>query len=278
MNDFFQIHIRNHVAHLQLNRPERMNTMAPAFFPLLRDAVQALHDEATARVLVISSLGKHFSAGMALDTFAQDGLALGTGTARDRLNFQDSLRKLMACVDVIDTVRLPVICAIQGGCIGGAFDLAAACDLRYCTADAFFCIQEINIGMAADLGVLQRLPKLIAPGVVRELAYTGERLSAARALELGLVNAVLPDAESLLAKAMGVAASIAAKSPLAIAGSKLAINHARDHGTAAALHQMTLLQSAIFDTAEMGAAIAGWKAKRAGEFESLTPLRPVAAA
>jgi enoyl-CoA hydratase len=271
MNDFFQLTIDHGIAHLQLNRPERMNTMAPAFFPLLRDAVQALHDAATARVLVISSTGKHFSAGMALDTFAQDGLALTTATARDRLNFQDSLRKLMACVDVLDTVRLPVICAVQGGCIGGAFDLAAACDLRYCTADAFFCIQEINIGMAADLGVLQRLPKLIAPGVVRELAYTGERLNATRALELGLVNAVLPDAEALLAKAMSVAASIAAKSPLAIAGSKLAINHARDHGTAAALHQMTLLQSAIFDTAEMGVAIAGWKAKRPGDFESLTP-------
>jgi enoyl-CoA hydratase len=276
MNDFFQLHNDSGVAHLQLNRPERMNTMAPAFFAALRDAVQALHDEATARVLVISSTGKHFSAGMALDTFAQDGLSAGLGTstatARDRLNFQDSLRKLMACVDVLDTVRLPVICAIQGGCIGGAFDLAAACDLRYCTADAFFCSQEINIGMAADLGVLQRLPKLIAPGVVRELAYTGERLGAARALELGLVNAVLPDAEALLAKALSVAASIAAKSPLAIAGSKLAINHARDHGTAAALHQMTLLQSAIFDVAEMGIAIEGWKAKRAGEFESLTPL------
>jgi enoyl-CoA hydratase len=272
MNDFFQLHIDSGIAHLQLNRPERMNTMAPALFPALRDAVQALHDEATARVLVISSTGKHFSAGMALDTFAQDGMALGTNTARDRLNFQDSLRKLMACVDVLDTVRLPVICAVQGGCIGGAFDLAAACDLRYCTADAFFCIQEINIGMAADLGVLQRLPKLIAPGVVRELAYTGERLGAARALELGLVNAVLPDAQALLAKAMAVAASIAAKSPLAIAGSKLAINHARDHGTAAALHQMTLLQSAIFDVAEMGVAIAGWKAKQPGEFESLTPI------
>jgi enoyl-CoA hydratase len=169
MNDFFQLHIDSGVAHLQLNRPERMNTMAPAFFAALRDAVQALHDEATARVLVISSTGKHFSAGMALDTFAKDGMELATATARDRLNFQDNLRKLMACVDVLDTVRLPVICAIQGGCIGGAFDLAAACDLRYCTADAFFCIQEINIGMAADLGVLQRLPKLIAPGVVREL-------------------------------------------------------------------------------------------------------------
>jgi len=272
MNDFFQLQIEGGIAHLRLNRPERMNTMAPAFFPLLRDAVQALHDEATARVLVISSTGKHFSAGMALDTFAQDGMDLATATARDRLNFQDKLRKLMACVDVLDTVRLPLICAIQGGCIGGAFDLAAACDLRYCTADAFFCIQEINIGMAADLGVLQRLPKLIAPGVVRQLAYTGERLGATRASELGLVNAVLPDAEALLAKAMAVAASIAAKSPLAIAGSKLAINHARDHGTAAALHQMTLLQSAIFDVAEMGVAIEGWKAKRAGEFDSLTPL------
>ena len=272
MNDFFQLSVDAGIAHLQLNRPERMNTMAPAFFPMFRDAVQALHDEASARVLVISSTGKHFSAGMALDTFAGDGLGLDTGSARARLSFQDNLRKLMACVDVLDTVRLPVLCAIQGGCIGGAFDLAAACDLRFCTADAFFCIQEINIGMAADLGVLQRLPKLIAPGVVRELAYTGERLGAARALELGLVNAVLPDADALLQHSLKVAASIAAKSPLAIAGSKLAINHARDHGTAAALHQMTLLQSAIFDVAEMGVAIEGWKAKRPGEFESLTPF------
>ena len=272
MNDFFQIAIDAGIAHLQLNRPERMNTMAPAFFPALRDVVQALHDEASARVLVISSTGKHFSAGMALDTFAGDGLGLSTASARERLSFQDNLRKLMACVDVLDTVRLPVLCAIQGGCIGGAFDLAAACDLRYCTADAFFCIQEINIGMAADLGVLQRLPKLIAPGVVRELAYTGERLGAARALELGLVNAVLADADALLHHTLKVAASIAAKSPLAIAGSKLAINHARDHGTAAALHQMTLLQSAIFDSAEMAIAIDGWKAKQLGHFAPLSPV------
>ena len=272
MNDFFQLSVDAGIAHLQLNRPERMNTMAPAFFPMFRDAVQALHDEASARVLVISSTGKHFSAGMALDTFAGDGLGLDTSSARARLSFQDNLRKLMACVDVLDTVRLPVLCAIQGGCIGGAFDLAAACDLRYCTADAFFCIQEINIGMAADLGVLQRLPKLIAPGVVRELAYTGERLGAARALELGLVNAVLADADALLQHTLKIAASIAAKSPLAIAGSKLAINHARDHGTAASLHQMTLLQSAIFDSAEMALAIDGWKEKKAGHFDELSPV------
>jgi enoyl-CoA hydratase len=272
MNDFFQLSTDNGIAHLQLNQPQRMNTMAPPFFPAFRDAVQALHDDASARVLLISSSGKHFSAGMALDTFAGDGALLDTSTSRARLRFQDGLRRLMRCFDVLDTARLPVICAVQGGCIGGAFDLAAACDIRFCSADAFFCIQEINIGMAADLGVLQRLPKLMPAGVVRELAYTGERLGAERALELGLVNAVLPDASTLLAHAMQVARSIASKSPLAVAGSKLALNHARDHGTAAALEQMTLLQSAIFDTAEMAEAIAAWKDKREPRFEPLGPV------
>jgi len=274
MNDFFQIDIAQGIAHLKLHRGERMNTLAPPFFPAFRDAVQALHDDASARVLVISSTGKHFSAGMALDTFGADGAMLDTRSSRARLSFQDGLRRLMGCFDVLDSARLPVVCAIQGGCIGGAFDLVAACDLRYCTADAFFCIQEINIGMAADLGVLQRLPKLLPQGVVRELAYTGERLGAERALQLGLVNAVLPDAPALLDHAMGVARSIAAKSPLAIAGSKLALNHARDHGTAAALQQMTLLQSAIFDTGEMAEAIASWKDKREARFAPLHLVPP----
>jgi enoyl-CoA hydratase len=234
--------------------------------------VQGLSDSGEARVLVISSTGKHFSAGMALDTFGGDGALLDTSTARARLTFQEGLRRLMGCFDVLDTARMPVICAIQGGCIGGALDLAAACDIRYCSADAFFCLQEINIGMAADLGVLQRLPKLMPEGMVRELAYTGDRLPAARALAFGLVNEVLPDAAALLDRAMGAARGIASKSPVAITGSKLALNHARDHGTASALHQMTLLQSAIFDTTEMAEAIDAWKNKREPAFNPLNPV------
>ena len=273
MNDFFELTtIDDGIAQLRLNRPERLNTFAPPFFPAFRDAVQSLHDAGSARVLLVCSSGKHFSAGMSLDTFASGDALLDTRTARSRLAFQDSLRRLMACFDLLDACRLPVICAVQGGCIGGGLDLATACDLRYCTADAFFTVQEIHIGMAADLGVLQRLPKLIPPGVAREMAYTGERLGAERALALGLVNAVLPDANALHEHALGVARGIAAKSPLAIAGSKLALNHARDHGTAAALQQMALLQSAIFDGAEMAEAIAAWKAKRAGAFDPLAPV------
>ena len=271
MNDFFTLNTNAGIAHLQLNRPERLNTMAPPFFPALRDAVRALHDAGETRALVISSTGKHFCAGMALDVFGGDDALLVTGTARARLNFQDTLRKLIDCFTAIDEAHFPVICAVQGGCIGGALDLATACDIRLCSADAFFTVQEIHIGMMADLGVLQRLVKIVPQGVAREMAYLGERLSAERALAVGLVNAVLPDAEALLAHAMQLARSIAAKSPLAIAGSKLALNHARDHGTASALQQMTLLQSAIFDTDEIATAIDAWKKKALAEFAALLP-------
>lgn len=298
MNEYFQLQRDGSIAHLQLNRPERLNTMAPDFFPALRDAVRALHDEGSTRALVISSTGKHFSAGMALDVFAgapqpaaapatdrrdPNGEAqreaigalmsmLDTSTPRARLSFQESLRRLIDCFSTLDEARFPVICAVQGGCIGGALDLATACDIRVCSADAFFTVQEIHIGMMADLGVLQRLAKIVPPGVARQMAYTGERVEAKRALEVGLVNAVLPDAGALLDHAMALAKQIAAKSPLAVTGSKLALNHARDHGTASALAQMAVLQSAIFDTGEMAEAIAAWKAKREGEFAPLAPI------
>ncbi len=273
MNDFFSLTLNPQgIAHLQLNRPERMNTMAPPFFPALRDAVRGLHDSGSTRVLVISSSGKHFSAGMDLTTFAGQGAILDTRSPRSRLAFQDSLRRLMDCFTVLDEARFPVLCAVQGGCIGGALDLAAACDMRFCTADAFFCLQEINIGMAADLGVLQRLQQLMPAGLARQLAYTGERLSAERSLASGLVNAVLPDAEALLAHVMSLAAEIAGKSPLALAASKLALNHARDHGVAASLAQMSLLQSAVFDTEEMAQAISAWQRKSAADFAPLSPV------
>lgn len=261
------------IARLTLNRAERMNTMDPGFFPAVRDAVRTLDDAGQTRVLVIGSTGKHFSAGMALEVFAGANMPmLDLSTSRKRQAFQTGLRRLMACFDAIDEARFPVICAVQGGCIGGALDLAAACDIRLCSADAFFTVQEIHIGMVADLGSLQRLPKIVPQGVARQMAYTGERVDAQRALAIGLVNAVLPDADALLLRANELAAQIAAKSPLAIAGSKLALNQARDHGTAEALSQMTLLQSAIFDIGEMEKAITAWKLKQPAAFEPLAPL------
>lgn len=275
MSEFFTLlnDTATGVATLELNQPARLNTLTPAFFPALRDAVQGLSDAGDTRALVIRSTGKHFSAGMALEVFAGDFDLLDLGSARKRLAFQDGLRRLMACFDAIDDARFPVVCAVQGGCIGGALDLAAACDIRVCSADAFFTLQEIQIGMAADLGVLQRLQRIVPQGIAREMAYTGDRVGAERALACGLVNAVLPDADALHAHAQHLATSIAAKSPLAISGSKKALNFARDHGTRESLEQMTLLQSAIFDVAEMARAIEAWKSRQPAQFEPLPPLR-----
>jgi enoyl-CoA hydratase len=163
---------------------------------------------------------------------------------RTVLELQDSLSAL-------EQARMPVIAAIQGGCIGGGVDMVCAADMRYCTEDAFFCIAEINIGMTADVGTLQRLPHLIPQGVVRELAYTGRRLPARRALALGLVNEVFPDHEALVAGALAVAREIAAHSPLAVHGSKEMLNYARDHSVAESLQYMAAWQSGMFQPADM---------------------------
>ena len=272
---FFSVSHEDGIAHVELDRPERMNTMTPAFFPALRDLVRRLSDEGATRAMVLSSTGKHFSAGMSLEVFAGDGLALAVGTARERLSFQESLRKLIDCFSALDEARFPIVCAIQGGCIGGALDLATACDLRVCSADAFFTVQETSIGMAADLGVLQRLAEDRAAcrrardGLHRRAARRRAR-ARRRPGECGAARC-----RRAVARAFALARTIAAKSPLAIAGTKLAINHARDHSTAAALQQMTLLQSAIFDNAEMATAIAAWKEKRGAEFDPLAPVAPV---
>ena len=173
----FTLTEQNHIAHLVLSRPEAMNTMHPTFWRELDDVLTRIHREGTARVLVISSTGKHFSAGMALETFA-GAIQMDDQSPEGRAAIFDLLTDMQSTFTKLERLRIPVIAAIQGGCIGGAVDMVTACCIRYATADAFFCIQEINIGMVADVGTLQRLPKLIPEAVVKELAYTGRRLGA----------------------------------------------------------------------------------------------------
>ncbi|MDP3617867.1 MAG: enoyl-CoA hydratase-related protein, partial [Rhodoferax sp.] len=156
---------------------------------------------------------------------------------------------------------------------GGAVDMVTACCLRYATADAFFCIQEINIGMVADVGTLQRLPKLIPLALVKELAYTGRRLSAQKALAYGLVNEVFETPQAMLAAALQCAAEIAAKPPVAIWGTKQAVHYARDHSVDEALKQMGWLQGAIWSNKNVMEAVLAMKGKRTPEFAALQPLR-----
>jgi len=268
----FTLSTTDHIAHLVLNRPEAMNTMQPTFWRELDAVLTQIHKAGDARVLVISSTGKHFSAGMALETFS-GAIAMDDQSPEGRAAIFDMLSDMQATFTKLETLRIPVIAAIQGGCIGGAVDMVTACCLRYATADAFFCIQEINIGMVADVGTLQRLPKLVPLAVVKELAYTGRRLSAARALGYGLVNEVFDSADALLAGALLCAKEIASKPPVAIWGTKQAIHYTRDHSVDDALKQMGWLQGAIWSNQHVREAVTAMKEKRAGQFTGLSPLQ-----
>ena len=268
----FQLTIDRGVAHLVLNRPEAMNTMHPQFWRELDEVLTALHRGSDARALVISSTGKHFSAGMSLEAFG-GAITMDDSSAEGRAAMFDLLTDMQATFTKLETLRIPVIAAIQGGCIGGAVDMVTACCMRYATADAFFCVQEINIGMVADVGTLQRLPKLLPMAVVKELAYTGRRMPAARAASYGLVNEVFDTQAAMLDAALRAAAEIASKPPVAIWGTKQALNYAQDHTVDDALKQMGWLQGAIWSNAHVREAIAATKAKRAADFPALAPLR-----
>jgi enoyl-CoA hydratase len=267
----FDLNIQDHIAHLVLNRPQALNTLDLVFWRELDDVLQALHQGNQARVLVISSTGKHFSAGMSLDVFGTS-VSMDDQSPEGRAAIADLLAGLQSTFTRLENLRIPVIVALHGGCIGGAVDMVTAACLRYASADTFFCIQEINIGMVADVGTLQRLPKLMPMAVVKELAYTGRRLNADKALQHGLVNEICADQASALEAAMQAAQEIASKPPIAIWGIKQALHYARDHSTADALQQMGWLQSGIWSNAHVQEAIAAFQSKRSGNFPALAPL------
>jgi enoyl-CoA hydratase len=268
----FSLTIENHIAHLVLSRPEALNTMGPRFWAELDTVLSDLHKSNTARVLVISSTGKHFSAGMALETFA-GAIQMDDQSPEGRAAMFDNLSAMQATFTKLETLRIPVIAALHGGVIGGAVDMVTACCIRYGSQDAFFCIQEINIGMVADVGTLQRLPKLVPLAVVKELAYTGRRMGADKALGYGLLNAVFDTPELTVAAALQCAKEIAAKPPVAIWGTKQAVHYARDHTVDESLKQMGWLQAAIWSNRHVGEAVMAFQGKRSGNFPDLVELK-----
>jgi enoyl-CoA hydratase len=274
----FEVENAGRIAHVKLKRAAELNTMTPAFWTELPQIVNAISDEGRARAIVLSSTGKHFTAGMDLSVFtggsgvaSSGGAGDGAEIGRARANLRLMALHLQDSFNCLERARMPVLAAIQGGCIGGGVDMVSACDMRYATADAFFCIQEINIGMTADVGTLQRLPRIVPEGVVRELAYTGRRMSAQRAKEIGLVNEVYADQAAMLAGVLEIAEEIAQKSPLAIWGSKEMINYARDHSVADSLNYIATWQTGMFQPGDMMESFAARSEKRAPRFADLLP-------
>ncbi len=245
----FELSADGGVAHLKLSRPERRNAMTAAFWKELPEIVHSL----SVNVLVVSSTGPHFCAGLDVSMFGSG--ALTTESVQGRRMFRQKLEELQSSLGSLAEAPFPVIAAVQGGCIGGGVDLATACCLRYATRDAWFVIQEINLGMMADVGTFNRMPKQLPEAVVRELGYTGDRLPAERAERLGFVNGLFDTHEQLVAGALEVAQRIASKAPVAVQATKKMVSYTRDHSVAESFAYLNALQPAIFDIEEIKRAL-----------------------
>ncbi len=271
----FSLEIADHVAHIRFSRPDKYNSFIPAFWRELPAAVDRISDGAEARVIVISSEGKHFTAGMDISVFMEGGVDPEGGTREAsmeafRLNLLGGLQDTF---NALERARMPVLVACQGGVIGAGVDLATAADCRYASAEAFFCVMETKIGMTADVGTFPRISKVMPEGWARQMCYTGERLPAAKAKEIGLVNEVFESPEALLEGVMAIAKEIAANSPLAVAGCKRMLNYARDHSVADGLDYIATWQTGMFRPDDIKEHYTAKMEKREPVFAELKPLK-----
>lgn len=261
------VEINAGIAHVTLNRPQKANAMNAPFWPQIAQIFADLDDDDSVRVVVLSAAGKHFSAGIDLGLLAALGSELGKDVGRNARLLRRKILTMQASFNAVDRCRKPVLAAIQGYCVGAGVDLVAACDLRYAASDATFSIREIDMGMAADVGTLQRLPRIIGDGMLRELAYTGRELGAAQAREIGLVNRVYSDHEALLEGVFAIAREIAAKSPIAVSGTKQMINYMRDHRIDDGLEYVATWNAAMLQSVDLRTAVMASMSKQAPEFD-----------
>ena len=273
----FDVQIENQIAHIILNRPEKRNSMIPAFWNELPEIVCDIDENAKARVIVISSTGPHFSSGLDVSSFVQpeitDPAEKRASQIRAGAEFYGAVKNMQQTFTALQNCRLPVLAAVQGGCIGGGVDLITACDMRYATEDAFITIFETNIGMTADVGTFPRITKVIGDGLARELAYTGRRMLADEAKSAGLFNAVYKDQETLLSAVMKLAEEIASKAPLAIMGCKRMMNYSRDHSVEDSLDYIAIWNASMLQREEIFEAMKANAEKRPGDFVELPPIR-----
>ena len=270
----FDVSIDNGVAHILMNRPEKRNAMIAEFWTELPAIVRDIDENSKARCIVLSSTGPVFCAGIDIGMFQND-----IGGTQDKnhpqygAQFYTNVHRLQASLSSLETCRVPVLVAIQGGCYGGGVDLMTACDMRYGTEDSFITIYEINVGMTADVGTFPRILNHMPEGIVRELAYTGRKMGAEECKSRGLYNEVYADHETMLAAVMKTAQDIASKPPLAVYGCKRAITYSRDHSTADALDNIAVWNMSMLIPTEMMEAMMSSKQKRPGNFQDLPKIK-----
>ncbi|MBD8495839.1 crotonase/enoyl-CoA hydratase family protein [Pseudomonas syringae] len=269
MSDYqaFIVQVHEQVAHVQINRPEKLNAMNAAFWDEIRTIFQWIDEHDEVRAVVISGAGKHFSSGIDLALLGAVASELGPDAGRNARVLRRKIEQMQASFTAVAQCRKPVLAAVQGYCLGAGVDLIAACDMRYAAVDAQFAIREIDMGMAADVGTLQRLPRIIGDGLLRELAYTGRSLHAPEAAQIGLVNRVYDDQAQMLDGVLALARQIAQKSPIAIEGTKRMIDYMRDHRVDDGLEHVAIWNASMLQSADLKLAMMASMSKQKPVFD-----------
>jgi enoyl-CoA hydratase len=257
--------IEDGVAHVELARPEKFNAMDREMFAGIGDAFRSLGRDPAVRAILLSGQGKHFTAGLDLE-YASKQFPLSQDPGRAAEARLRHIEWLQDAFGAVEQARPPVVAAIRGGCIGAGVDLASACDLRVASADAFFQVAEVDVAITADLGTLQRLGFLIPHGVLRELTYTGRRMSAEEGARYALVNRIADDP---VAAGLALAREIAAKSPLAVAGAKRSLNYSRGRPVEEGLRDVATWNAATLVSADLTEAVRARLAKQEARFGPL---------
>jgi len=253
----------SHIAEVWLSRPEAGNALNAALFRELEEAFCALDADDEVRVAILLGEGKAFSYGLDLMAAPVDfGPVLQEGLAKERMDLRDLVLTLQRQCGAPAACRKPVIAAIHGWCIGGGLDLVAACDLRLCSEDARFSLREARVAMVADLGSLQRLPRIIGDAATRELAFTAKDIDAQRALALGLVSQVLPDKDALMTAARKEAETIAALSPLVTRGIKQVLGFGEGRRLSDGLEYVASWNAAFLQSEDLKEAMLAFMERR----------------
>lgn len=263
----FNVEIKNDIAQVSFNRPEKANALHMDAWDEMQTIFNTLSRTDDVRVIILAGEGKHFCAGIDLELLMSIGrLQEITCSGKRSEKVRELIITLQQAITSIEKCTKPVLAAIHNGCIGGGVDIATACDMRYCTEDAYFTIKEIDLGMVADLGTLQRLPKIISPGMTAEMAYTGRKVFGPEAKAIGLVNQCHASKEGLMEGVITLASSIARKSPLSIRGTKDVLRYTRDHPVDDALNYMSTWNAAMLLSEDLIEAFKATMEKREPEF------------
>ena len=264
MTETIRVERDGQIAHVVLQE----KTMRPLFFRELGGSFRELATDSDLRAVVIRSAVKCFSFGLDLPAAASElGEAFAGGGAATRMKLLTTIKQLQSELDAVADCPVPTVAALHGWCIGGGLDLAAACDIRLASEDTTISLRETKIAIVADLGSLQRLPSIIGDGQTRELAFTGKDIDAQRALGIGLVNAVHPDAASTAEAASEMAKEIAANAPLTVRGVKRVLDFGRDRRIQDGLDYVAAYNSAFLSSEDLGEAMAAFLEKRPARFQ-----------